>query len=108
MKLFCLILASCLLVGCGSTTPTYEPQDTMEVFHPPLPDPIQTSPIKFVVITKATAPLVLQDDSVYVALTWEDYLDLGKNSDSTLTYIKSQKVVLCYYRKSLNETFCQK
>lgn len=101
------LLISMIISGCGST-PTYEPvQRAQEPFHPPLADPIQSDPIKFIVITQKTAPKVLSVDSVYVALTWEDYLALGRNTDRTTNFIKAQMKTVCYYRKSLAEVACQ-
>lgn len=103
------LLVAASLVGCADKVQQYESvEPKVGTFHPPLPDPIRLDPLEFVVITKDTAPLLMKEDSVYVALTWEDYLNLGKNSNTMLMYIRSQVKVLCYYRKSLNEDICKK
>jgi hypothetical protein len=53
-------------------------------------------------IIKTSAP-----DAV-VALDWEEYLELAKFMADVKRYMEETKILVCNYRKSLNETYCKK
>lgn len=73
--------------------------------------PLSLKPIKWIVVSDKNindlAALVKNGRNTYVALTWQDYLSLGQNMQQIMVYIKSDRVLLCYYRKDLNEAKCK-
>lgn len=78
-------------------------------FHPPRPDPVNLKDIHFKVLTYDTIQKVIEKegvDTLYIALTWEDYLALGDNMNRLSAYIKGTNALLCYYRKDVDEVMC--
>ncbi|QJT71173.1 hypothetical protein GR11A_00136 [Vibrio phage vB_VcorM_GR11A] len=65
--------------------------------------------INFKVLTKDTVTKLLDKegaDFLYLALSWDDYLALGKDMQDILAYVKGTNALLCYYRKDLAEAVC--
>lgn len=84
-------------------------------FHPPLPQPIESPEIRLQILT----PEVIEklDEEVragravpytFVALSWEDYLQLGLLFKAVQGKFEEYNSIICYYRKSLKEPTCAK
>jgi hypothetical protein len=67
--------------------------------------PAELQKVRWTVLTKERIGLI-KDDSVYVALTWDEYLRLSQNMAEIESYLRSQGAVLCYYRVELREKRC--
>lgn len=106
------IASTLLLTGCSTLSSA--PQVTVQTqelpkFHPPRPDPIALEDVSYVVLTAENVqPLIATqgDKFLYVALTWSDYLKIGRNMLAIKSYIKQTNTLLCYYRQDVKEIYC--
>lgn len=93
-----LIIALCLALGGCPINDRVIPGETIS--HPRWPAPIETRDVKNKVI--------VLDDEVYVAKTYEDDLEYQKYQEDVFRYIIDLKSTVCFYRSSLNESECKK
>lgn len=99
---FAIALASALLLAACSGLPTVDihttPVDAPKPKERPVlpnPEPIQTAPFKFKVLTPKTAP---EGDYVFYGLTVKDYETLARNMADIVRWIKEAQWRLNYYR----------
>lgn len=91
-----------LLSGCinDSVKPNNDIElDKSVLVHPELPTPVSNYKLDWKV-------LVLKDD-VYIALNYNDSLEMRKLLEDMKRYIKESNNIMCYYRKDLKEDFCK-
>ncbi|MNO96577.1 hypothetical protein D3C76_882530 [compost metagenome] len=85
-----MVAAVLAMFGCSSTP---------DPSHPALPTPI--SPYTF------HWKVLVQEDHVYVALTYDESLRLKVLMEDMTRYMRDSNAVMCFYRKDLNEYRCQ-
>jgi hypothetical protein len=47
------------------------------------------------------------DNSPVVEMSWDDYIEMSKFFEDLKRYLLEQKVLICEYRKDLNEDYCK-
>jgi len=100
MQMKKLLMASifcAMLVGCGHD-PVKSPEPQSVISHPALPAPVGKYNLHWKVIP--------QDDHVYVALTYDESLQLKTMIEDLLRYTREANSVMCSYRRDLKETRC--
>ena len=96
IKKLLFVLAACvMLTGCPGTFPTAPPAN---LSHPALPGPVGKYNLHWKVIP--------QKDFVYVALTYDESLQLKLMIEDLLRYSRESNSVMCYYRRELAESRC--
>lgn len=93
-----IIIALCLSLGGCTGVSTVTPRDTIS--HPRWPAPIDAREVKNKVI--------VLDDEVYVARSYEDDIEAQKFQEDIFRYITDLKATICFYRSTLNEAECKK
>lgn len=88
-----LILVALLLTSCKNESVVPNTQNIM--IHPSLPVPVITK--------KFSWDVLIKDDDVYVGLLYNDSLEFRLYLEDIKRYIQQQKLLLCFYRKELNE-----
>lgn len=105
-----LILGLSGCAGFGKSEPVVIDQrvGTIPVFHPPLPDGVNTLPVEWTVLTPDEMAEYLKDleDGKAPAKAWyaispETYRALSENMAELKRYIKEARAVLRYYRENL-------
>jgi hypothetical protein len=94
-KLLWVLAACVMLTGCPGTLPVAPPAT---ISHPALPSPVGKYKLKWKVIP--------QGDHVYVALTYDESLQLKLMIEDLLRYSRESNSVMCYYRRELAEPRC--
>lgn len=82
-------------------------------FHPSRPLPLSEPDIKLKALTPDVTKKMntevtngLATPYVYMGLSWEDYLTLGKYFKEVESKFAEYNALLCYYRKDLKEPRC--
>jgi hypothetical protein len=89
------VIALVFLVGCTFTQSPVLPDEI--VWHPRMPEPIQSCPVETLVIISEGVP--------YVGYTYADSLQKALCEEKTITYIQQLHDILCYYKQNcLKET----
>ncbi len=105
-----LVLGLSGCAGFGKSEPVVIDQrvGTIPVFHPPLPDKVNTLPVEWTVLTPDLMAEYLKDleDGKASARAWysispETYRALSENMAELKRYIKEARNVLRYYRENL-------
>lgn len=84
-----------MMMGCASK-PVVEPSAV--ITHPALPTPVGKYNLHWKVIPR--------DDAVYVALTYDESLQLKLMIEDLLRYTKESNSIMCSYRRDLKEARC--
>lgn len=96
MKKYLWVTFFCvMMMGCASK-PIVEPSATIS--HPALPGPVGKYNLHWKVIP--------QKDFVYVALTYDESLQLKLMIEDLLRYSRESNTVMCSYRRELAEPRC--
>lgn len=91
LKMLSTLLTPAVLTGCVTTS---------AFVHPPLPQQVDPVAIEWRIDTEG--------DKARVSLSWEDSQKLKIWLEDIKRYTLESKVIMCYYRKDLNEERCQK
>lgn len=97
-KLYSLIFVTLFLVGCASK-PVLIPTEPKRIIHPELPSPV--NPYKF-----DWRVVVIDERTVIVGLDYDDSIDFKIFLEDVKRYMKETNVILCSYRRELNEPRC--
>ena len=97
-KLITILLCTLLISGCSifQNSPTNIPQ---VIIHPELPRPVSFDNINWIIIE--------QNNEIYVATDYQSFLNGLQNRENMIRYISQLINTTCYYRKELQEEFCQ-
>lgn len=87
-----------MMFGCTTKQPEPKPEPQAVITHPALPSPVG----KYVLHWK----VIPQDDHVYVALPYDESLQLKTMIEDMLRYARESNSVMCYYRRDLKEQRC--
>lgn len=74
---------------------------SLEAIHPARPAPVVAPSVEFLVVKG-------EDGKNVVALSWEDYLRLGKFMKRLEAWIKANNLMVCHYREKLKEPECSR
>jgi len=90
-----LLLSLILILSSCKTIETVEDEVTV---HPNLPRPINSLQIEWNVIEYS--------DKIYVATTYEEFLDYLQFNQDVIRYINQLNKTVCFYRTDLDDTIC--
>lgn len=104
-----LIISTCfLLFGCGSSRIVTVPDvRTPIVIHPEPPAAAEMREVTWTVLNKERLEEILReggDELVLFTLTPQGYENLAVNMQEIIRYIREQKEIIIYYRKSFPNT----
>ena len=94
------ILSVLLLAACCPELKAITEQATIENLNPPTVDPIHPKKVIWKVLNKDTVKDVDLTKSVFI-LTERDYKAIATNNGELVRYIKQQKAIIAYYKKTL-------
>ncbi len=112
------LLLLLLLSGCSvlDRTPVAAPIEVVTVvekapqYHPPLPNPISTTPVEWTVLTPDTMSEYLADlengdapTNAYYGLTPKSYENLSNNMADVKRYIRQLLSILSYYQEPVEK-----
>ena len=99
-KAIILTLVIVTLPGCGILSFfTNEETETEVLVHPELPRPVQNQTTDWIIIEN--------EEGVFVAAPYQQFLNHLEGQEDILRYIRQINSTVCYYRKELEEEFCQ-
>ena len=96
LDIFIVLLALFTIASCSSTPTTPE---VVAEYHPSWPTPYEVCDVEWKVIEYKDAP--------YVALSFDDNLELASCSIDLMRYIKEMNTKFCHYRPE-EDTRCAK
>ncbi|ADM79910.1 PseT.2 conserved hypothetical protein [Aeromonas phage phiAS5] len=91
---YAMVGLTLLLGGCASTAEQIKPV----VYHPPLPETVETY--------KPEWRVILDEGKPYVAMSYDDSVRYRIWLERVFGYVKKQNEVICHYRKDLKEPKC--
>ena len=114
-KLLIPLLLISVLTSCGDNT-TYKqvevitnPLEGVQIYNPAPPRGVDLLPVHWTVLTKARIEELLSDpeyngeDFIFYALTPDGYKNLSFNTAELKRYIKQQKAIILYYRRTTTQ-----
>ena len=103
MKKSLAILALLSLVGCSSVDPVNVSFTSTKTsfIHPDKPSPMVLSPVLWNVLTDKNSADKLKANDVLFCVPTDGYKNVAGNMTEFLRYLKSQNVIIDYYRNTI-------
>lgn len=93
------VVALALMIQGCAIFDILKPQDDNVTIHPELPRPVQPVNVDWKVDQI--------NDEIVVMTSYDEFLNLLENQNDIVRFIDQMNNTVCYYRKELEETFCQ-
>ena len=97
-KIMYTLIVALLLTGCAAK-PNKIPTEPKRIIHPEMPTPVGDYKFDWQVV-------VIDEKTVVIGLEYDQSIDFKIFLEEIKRYIGESNVILCSYRKDLNERGC--